>query len=86
MTAHLQRPIAEYFTAQFYATPSGMFTLPPFLLILQILGADRIMYAVDYPFVPDQQARSFLETALISPTDREKIAHGNAEHLLKLAP
>ncbi len=28
---HLQRPVADYFLQQVYVTPSGMFTLPPFL-------------------------------------------------------
>jgi hypothetical protein len=83
---HLQRPVADYFYQHFYVTPSGLFTLPPFLLTLQIMGAERIMYSVDYPYVPDEQARSFLEDAPLSPTDREKIAHLNAERVLKLAP
>jgi predicted TIM-barrel fold metal-dependent hydrolase len=68
-----------------HITPSGMFTLPPFMLTLQILGADRILYSVDYPFQGDDQARAFLENAPISPADKEKIAHGNAERLLKLS-
>nr|BBH91951.1 amidohydrolase [Thermogemmatispora argillosa] len=81
---HLQRPVADYFLEHFYVTPSGMFTLPPLLLTLQIMGADRILYAVDYPYIQDRQARAFLERAPLSPADREKIAHGNAERLLKL--
>ncbi len=85
-TKQLQRPVADYFLQQMYATPSGMLTLPPFQLTLQILGADRIMYAVDYPFLVENQARAFLENAPISPADKEKIAHGNAERVLKLSP
>ncbi|BCL82223.1 hypothetical protein ccbrp13_46880 [Ktedonobacteria bacterium brp13] len=83
---HLQRPVADYFTQQMHVTPSGMFTLPPFLLTLQMLGADRILYSVDYPFQEGDQARAFLEHAPISPPDKEKIAHSNAEKLLKLSP
>lgn len=82
---HLQRRISEYFVEQVYVTPSGMFTLPPFLLSLQIMGAERIMYSVDDPYLATDQARTFLENAPISPADREKIAHGNAERALKLA-
>ena len=80
----LDRTVAEYFTANFYVTPSGMFTLPPFLLALQIMGADRILYSVDYPYVENDAARAFLENAPLSPADREKIAFGNAERLLRL--
>jgi predicted TIM-barrel fold metal-dependent hydrolase len=82
---HLQRPVADYFLQQMYVTPSGMFTLPPFLLTLQIMGAERIMYSVDYPYLGSARARTFLEQAPISPADKEKIAHGNAEKILKLA-
>lgn len=85
VTKQLQRPVADYFLQQMYVTPSGMFTLPPFLLTLQILEADRILYAVDYPLCAGDQARAFLENAPLSPGDKEKIAHGNAERLLKLS-
>jgi predicted TIM-barrel fold metal-dependent hydrolase len=85
VTKHLQRRISEYFLQQVYVTPSGMFTLPSFLLTLQIMGADRIMYAVDYPYVAGDQARTFLENAPLSPADKAKIAYGNAEKVLKLA-
>jgi uncharacterized protein len=81
---HLKRRISDYFLQNFYVTPSGLFTLPPFLLTLQIMGADRIMYSVDYPYVISEHARTFLENAPISPTDKEKIAHGNAERVLKI--
>ena len=85
VTKHLQRPVADYFVQQMYATPNGMFTLPPFQLTLQILGTDRIMYAVAYPFIETEHARAFLENAPISPADKEKIRHGNAEKMLKLS-
>jgi predicted TIM-barrel fold metal-dependent hydrolase len=48
---HLQQSVSYYFLQNFYVTPSGMFTLPPFLNTLQMIGADRIMYAVDYPYI-----------------------------------
>lgn len=79
----LDRTFTEYFTNNAYVTPSGMFTLPPFMLAHQTLGADRILYAVDYPFIENDGAREFLENAPICPADKEKIAHGNAERLLK---
>ena len=41
------------------------------------------LYAVDYPYIISYQARTFLENAPISPVDKEKIAHGNAEKVLE---
>jgi uncharacterized protein len=81
---NLQQSVSYYFLQNFYVTPSGMFTLPPFLNTLQMIGADRIMYAVDYPYIISYQARTFLENAPISPADKEKIAHGNAKKVLKI--
>jgi predicted TIM-barrel fold metal-dependent hydrolase len=62
---------------------AGFATLP--MLALQIIGADRIMFSVDYPYSSNEQGRVFLDSASISPADMEKISHLNVERLLKLA-
>jgi predicted TIM-barrel fold metal-dependent hydrolase len=80
----LKRPVGEYFRDHFYLTTSGYFTNPPFLCMLQVVGADHIMFSVDYPFSPNAVGRKFLDHLAISREDMEKIAHGNAEKLLKL--
>jgi uncharacterized protein len=85
LAKHLRRPLPEYFLQNFHITTSGFFTDPPLLLALQIMGADRIIFSVDYPFSSNQQGRAFLDNASISPADKEKISHLNAERLLGLA-
>jgi len=76
-SAHgLPRTLTETFKQQVYVTPSGIFDLLHFQFIHQVVGADRIMYAVDYPYINNQGARAFLENAPISQEDKEKIAHG----------
>lgn len=82
---HLQRTVPEYFLQNFHITTSGFFTDPPLLLALQVTGADRIIFSVDYPYSTNEQGRAFLDSASISPADKEKISHLNAERLLKLA-
>jgi predicted TIM-barrel fold metal-dependent hydrolase len=84
VSRHLQRSIPEYFREHFYITTSGYFTMPPFLCALQVVGADRLMFSVDYPFSTNRQGRDFLDQLPVSPGDLEKIAHGNAERLLQL--
>ncbi|HCI79735.1 MAG TPA: amidohydrolase [Ktedonobacter sp.] len=81
---NLQHPVPDYFLRNFYFTTSGFFTEPPLLLTLQIMGADRILFSVDYPYSTNEQGRVFLDNASISPADKEKISHLNAEWLLKL--
>jgi predicted TIM-barrel fold metal-dependent hydrolase len=84
VATHLKRSVAEYFRENFYVTTSGYFTDPPLICALMVLGADRIIFSVDYPFSDNLPARAFLDRAPLSPADREKIAHGNAERLLRL--
>ncbi len=84
MAKQLQRPVSEYFLHHFHITTSGFFTDPPLLLALQVMGADRILFAVDYPFSNNEQGRTILDHAAISSTEKEQISHLNAERLLRL--
>jgi uncharacterized protein len=80
----LKRRVGDYFRDHFYVTTSGYFTDAPLLCTLMVLGADRILFSVDYPFSSNGRGRAFLDATPISEADREKIAHGNAERLLGL--
>jgi uncharacterized protein len=83
-TKHLERTLTDYFCDNFHVTTSAYFTGPPLQCALSVIGADRIMFSVDYPFCSSQDGTAFLLSAPMAPADREKIAHGNAERLLKL--
>jgi uncharacterized protein len=80
---HLKRHVSEYFQEHFYITTSGCFSLPPFLCALQVIGADRILFSVDYPYNSNIMGRAFLDALPVSAEDIAKISHGNAERLLK---
>lgn len=82
--ARLRRRIPEYFREHFYLTTSGCFTLPPFECALQVVGADRLLFSVDYPYDTNAAGRAFLNTLSLDTEVLEKICHGNAERLLKL--
>jgi predicted TIM-barrel fold metal-dependent hydrolase len=81
---HLSRPISRTILDQVWLTTSGIFTEPPFLAALKTFGIDRIMFSVDYPYAPNAKGRAFLDRLSLSPTDMEKLCHGNADALLKL--
>ena len=74
----------EYFREHFYLTTSGYFSTPPFQCMQQVVGIDRIMFSVDYPFSSNIVGRTFLDHLPISAEEKEKVAHGNAEKLLRI--
>jgi predicted TIM-barrel fold metal-dependent hydrolase len=80
----LPRSISDTYKAHVYVTPSGMLNLPHFEFIHRVLGADRLIYAIDYPYLTLSGARGFLENLPISQSDREKVAHKNAEALFRM--
>lgn len=80
----LKRRVSDYFHQHFYITSSGFFSQPPFLCALQVVGADRLLFSIDYPFSPNAPGRAFLNALPVSPDDMAKFTHGNAERLLKL--
>jgi hypothetical protein len=87
-TATLKQPVADYFQTNIHITTSGYFTQPPLRCALDVVGIDRTMFSVDYPFSPNTRGREFLEEAAasLSEEDLAKLAHGNAERVLKLPP
>jgi predicted TIM-barrel fold metal-dependent hydrolase len=80
----LQRPVGAYLRENVNYTFSGFNFLPNFLDLMMQVGVDRIMFSADYPFGSMAAARAFLEQLPVSPADKARIAHGNAERLLKL--
>ena len=80
----LKRPISAYLRENVHYTFSGFNFTATFLDLLLQVGVDRIMFSADYPYGSMAQARAFLDQLPVSASDRERIAHGNAERLLGL--
>ncbi|MHA6761428.1 amidohydrolase family protein [Streptacidiphilus sp. PAMC 29251] len=78
----LERTIGDYVRQNTYFTPSGMFTEAHLRFCTDVLGTDRMIYSVDYPFVGNDGARQFLENCDLSADAKLDIAHRNAERLL----
>ena len=78
-----KRP-SEYVKTNFTITISGMFFVPAFLCSYLALGADRIAFAVDYPYERTEEAVRFIKEAPISDLDKEKICYSNAARLLRI--
>jgi len=79
-----QRTLIDTFHQQLYITTSGFFTQPPLKIAIDTFGIDNIMFSVDYPFSTNEMGVDFLHDIELPDAQIEKIAHGNADKLLRL--
>jgi predicted TIM-barrel fold metal-dependent hydrolase len=81
---HLKRSVPATILDQVWITTSGIFDEPSFLVALLTFGIDRIIFSIDYPYSANALGREFLDRLSLAPADMAKLAHGNADRLLKL--
>jgi predicted TIM-barrel fold metal-dependent hydrolase len=74
----------EQFSQHFYITTSGNFSTPALLCSMMELGVDRILFSVDWPFVPNVPGTKWMHELQLSAEDKTKILSGNAKRLLKM--
>ncbi|OFZ98241.1 MAG: hypothetical protein A3H35_19900 [Betaproteobacteria bacterium RIFCSPLOWO2_02_FULL_62_17] len=80
----LKKTPLEYLRDNMLVTTSGNWYEPAFVCTLLALGVDKILFAIDWPYEPNTTGVEFLKKISISDADREKIAHGNAERILRM--
>ncbi|WP_199182880.1 amidohydrolase family protein [Mycobacterium sp. 4858] len=95
----LKRTVKEYLRENFYGgilagdfftqepgamDPSWSLSFNAYLAMVNVIGIDRVVFTADYPYGNINACRQFLDRMPISEVDREKIAHRNAERLLRL--
>lgn len=73
-----------YLKNNLYVTSSGIWTPECLEFCVKRLGVDRIVFSIDYPFANPKGKEKILEHPMLSMEEREMIAHGNAERLLKI--
>jgi 2,3-dihydroxybenzoate decarboxylase len=77
-------PIGHYLRENFYITTSGQFRTQTLTEVMSEVGADHVLYSVDYPFEDTALAAEWFDQASISESDRLKIGSGNARGLFRL--
>jgi 5-carboxyvanillate decarboxylase len=80
----LEKKPSDYLREHCFVTTSGMAWQPAILFAQSVLGIDRVMYAMDYPyqFVPAEVAVT--DNLPISDEDRKKLYQTNAETVFAL--
>ena len=82
-----QKPLSfrDIFSKNFYLTTSGFFSNPALLCCVMEMGVDHLLFAVDWPFVPDNRpAVEWMSGVPLSDEDKAKILSGNARRLLRM--
>ena len=74
----------EVFCEHFYVTTSGNFSNPALMCCVMELGIDRILFAVDWPFVPNKPGVAWIDTIPLCDEDKIKILSSNAQRLFRL--
>ena len=76
----------EYFQRNFMITTSGVEDPLALEFCIRKIGAENIMWAIDYPYQPSKPAVDFIDAAPLSEKDRALICYKNAERVFHIAP
>lgn len=82
----MQKSVFHYMRANVFITTSGAFDQAALKCAIAELGIDNILFSVDDPFGDNFEGVNFLKKAHLSNEDKAKLAHKNAERILKLSP
>jgi 5-carboxyvanillate decarboxylase len=77
---------SEYFKRNFLITTSGMNWPPALRFCIEAVGADNIMFAIDYPYQLTEPAVQSMNEMPLPDEDKRKIFHQNAERVFRIAP
>ena len=80
----LAEPPSAYVKRNVMVTTSGVNDPAPLRCAIDVMGADRVMFAVDYPYQHSGPAVDFIDGADLTDEERRLICSGNAERLLGL--
>jgi len=80
----LEHPPSHYVKHNVVVTTSGVNDAAPLQCALDVMGADRVLFAVDYPYQRNADAVAFMDEVDISDADRALVCHENAERILGL--
>ena len=75
--------VTEYIRRNIYATTTGYFYTPALDHTLKVMGPDRVIYSVDYPYEDYIEGNEWFKTLDYDPCILKAIAYDNAKRILK---
>ncbi|MDM0020876.1 amidohydrolase family protein [Variovorax saccharolyticus] len=80
----LKRKPSEYIGSNILITTSGVCSEAALKGAIAEMGAEAVMFSVDYPYESTAVAADFIEQSELDDKTRALVCHGNAERLFKL--
>jgi 2,3-dihydroxybenzoate decarboxylase len=80
----LQRSVTEYLRENVHVTTSGNFSTRALQATIAELGAERVLFAADYPYESMREAAEWFDAAPLDDGVRTAIGRENAVRLLRL--
>lgn len=80
----LKKKPSDYLRENFYYTTSGMPWEPSISLVQKLMGHDRVMYAMDYPYQFLMEEVTAMDNLPLSDAHKKMFFQTNAESLFKL--
>ena len=80
----LQKKVSDYMRENVYITNSGMAWEPAIKFAQQVIGKERVMYAMDYPYQYTPQEVVDMDNMDMSDEDKKLFYQGVAEKVFKL--
>ncbi len=80
----LKKPVSEYLRENFYYTTSGMPWAPAIGFTQSVIGMDRVMYAMDYPYQYVHDEVRAQDALPISDADKKAFFQTTAERVFSL--
>jgi predicted TIM-barrel fold metal-dependent hydrolase len=82
--AGLAQPFSEYFRRNAYITAGGVYSRRYLRWAVEVVGAERVMFATDYPYrpAPEGGVPQFLASTGLDAADQERVASGNWDALV----
>jgi len=84
MAPRLKQKPSDYFKQNFVITTSGQESHLALDFSIKAIGAENILWAIDYPYQPTTPAVEFMDSAPISDADKELIYYKNAERVFHI--
>jgi predicted TIM-barrel fold metal-dependent hydrolase len=82
---NLEHTVSHYFRNNIWITTSGVAWEPAIRFCMEQLGADRVLYAMDYPYQQSSDEVAAYDRMELRPPHKKMLMQTNAEHVFRLS-